>query len=1323
MLNYSVLVQIQIRISLIFINHVITLNNSSSNRMFDSNSERWSKTTGLIFSISLITLSFIFFSFLLSYIDSIFNSMGDMSSADDAYKIFNNESSKYTKEYLKTVQIGQYFDNGIRPDDDRYWMVDPIRNSQFMFNLYKFYWRGMRDLSINILEFTWGNRQYWDIADLIDNEYVEIIWCNFNKMDNFYSDMFYSNFNGIYKNTKLLIDELINFDTFWLDFSGVTVYWTTEIQFKHWAPAMFIASGNFQYQDYWWCHIAVYYYWLWFFFIFLIVFFFITFMWEVEYNMMKNNPQRETRGVSRSKCGDLITSVVPISWATAIIIHESTDAIDHTDGFGTLDFVVGVRAFQWGWEYYYPNTLKINYELSNDRYIQLGKSYLDISNNYEYSVNKNLKNLIINKKKNFNILPIFLITNNDLNKEFFNINKFNNFGYSKLCLFNAYKFSLKNKAINYNNILTSNSNLTNFNSKKFLSKYVSNESLNQTQTSIITNKELKLFKKNYNTYDIDLYLKKNRYELLNKQLNNLYVLNFNNFINLPKINLWNFKNIQDFLFLNFNIKINAVDYNINNNYMYSNWNINFKPINGFYSQMSSFFLFNDFYNFKNINLSLISDKLLNYRRKLTFFEFYKKKLNFNLYNFNFFFNNLYADIDSKRLSNNELMEDLYWNFYIDDSNLFNSDVSCDDSFNKNEFNFVIWGRYEWDLGNLYKHNLTSKLWYLLSDSQNKNFINNLYINYNNNYKNIFIFNKILSTYDVSFINYKNLNTLLYGKNLNFINYDNVFFNILDVSNVFIKNLKFYNNMSTIYSNNNFLFKYSNLSQKYNTNLVLHEPIKNINVINGSIWKVFKFSIYDNRWHFNKVSNSFINNKIPFFNKTSFNNYTIVNKNVNFFYKSLNFNKVFIKYNNIYKTKLFNNINLVTFELPFDLSSECDLFKYNWIDWYNFYSRKEIKYQDVKEYNLNGSKLFYNKYDYNFKSLNDLNILENYFNRLLSNRKNYTDINNRTPILLLKNSNFSEFINLQNSLKEIYFNDYVEEFVYNKTFVAQQNILLNYWSSFDKSLILSNYSNNFINSISDSFSPNKNYLSTLGMYNNYYNIVSHLNSILLKRSNLYKQIFNYNSLNYSKFSSYNNTLINDILLDWKSSLFNNSNSNILLEVNHSLLHFDYYFYAWNPIFFCVPERYIDADEFFNKLDRCLDFKVNKKTQYNQMKKSISNMLRIQNDKSVCMPTDTRIQILTWSKDIIHSWAIPSAGIKIDCIPGYSSHKVFNLTLSGIYYGQCMEICGRFHHWMPIVVYFLRRDLFLFWCTTFLNNKKTDSNNINKKLLNKNNNLFY
>ena len=110
----------------------------------------------------------------------------------------------------------------------------------------------------------------------------------------------------------------------------------------------------------------------------------------------------------------------------------------------------------------------------------------------------------------------------------------------------------------------------------------------------------------------------------------------------------------------------------------------------------------------------------------------------------------------------------------------------------------------------------------------------------------------------------------------------------------------------------------------------------------------------------------------------------------------------------------------------------------------------------------------------------------------------------------------------------------------------------------------------------------------------------------------------------------------------------------------------------------------------------------------MRKSISNMIRIQADKAVAMPVDTRIQLLTVSKDIIHSWAIPSAGIKIDCIPGYSSHKVTIFFLSGVYWGQCMEICGRFHHWMPIVVYFMKRDLFILWCVHFI----FENNQLNK-----------
>jgi len=61
---------------------------------------------------------------------------------------------------------------------------------------------------------------------------------------------------------------------------------------------------------------------------------------------MRTQPRRETRGVSRSKCGDLITASVPVTWATSIIVTETTDGLDYYDGFGTSEIVVGIRAYQ-----------------------------------------------------------------------------------------------------------------------------------------------------------------------------------------------------------------------------------------------------------------------------------------------------------------------------------------------------------------------------------------------------------------------------------------------------------------------------------------------------------------------------------------------------------------------------------------------------------------------------------------------------------------------------------------------------------------------------------------------------------------------------------------------------------------------------------------------------------------------------------------------------------------------------------------------------------------------------------------------------------------
>jgi len=73
----------------------------------------------------------------------------------------------------------------------------------------------------------------------------------------------------------------------------------------------------------------------------------------------------------------------------------------------------------------------------------------------------------------------------------------------------------------------------------------------------------------------------------------------------------------------------------------------------------------------------------------------------------------------------------------------------------------------------------------------------------------------------------------------------------------------------------------------------------------------------------------------------------------------------------------------------------------------------------------------------------------------------------------------------------------------------------------------------------------------------------------------------------------------------------------------------------------------------------------KNQYRPMRKGVMNMIRLHATGAVAMPTEVRMHILASSRDVIHSWSIPSAGIKIDCVPGYSSHRVTIFLVSGIF----------------------------------------------------------
>ena len=84
-----------------------------------------------------------------------------------------------------------------------------------------------------------------------------------------------------------------------------------------------------------------------------------------------------------------------------------------------------------------------------------------------------------------------------------------------------------------------------------------------------------------------------------------------------------------------------------------------------------------------------------------------------------------------------------------------------------------------------------------------------------------------------------------------------------------------------------------------------------------------------------------------------------------------------------------------------------------------------------------------------------------------------------------------------------------------------------------------------------------------------------------------------------------------------------------------------------------------------------------------------------DFSPVLPFFTEIKILVSRNDVLHSWAVPRLRVKVDAIPGRISQLRFNSLLTGMFYGQCSEICGSNHRFMPIRLEFVRSRDFLQW----------------------------
>lgn len=89
-----------------------------------------------------------------------------------------------------------------------------------------------------------------------------------------------------------------------------------------------------------------------------------------------------------------------------------------------------------------------------------------------------------------------------------------------------------------------------------------------------------------------------------------------------------------------------------------------------------------------------------------------------------------------------------------------------------------------------------------------------------------------------------------------------------------------------------------------------------------------------------------------------------------------------------------------------------------------------------------------------------------------------------------------------------------------------------------------------------------------------------------------------------------------------------------------------------------------------------------------------------DNRAVLPIEITIRVLVTSEDVLHSWAVPSLGLKTDAIPGRLNQTTLLATRPGLYYGQCSEICGSNHSFIPIVLELVPLKAFEKWSSSII-----------------------
>jgi len=98
-------------------------------------------------------------------------------------------------------------------------------------------------------------------------------------------------------------------------------------------------------------------------------------------------------------------------------------------------------------------------------------------------------------------------------------------------------------------------------------------------------------------------------------------------------------------------------------------------------------------------------------------------------------------------------------------------------------------------------------------------------------------------------------------------------------------------------------------------------------------------------------------------------------------------------------------------------------------------------------------------------------------------------------------------------------------------------------------------------------------------------------------------------------------------------------------------------------------------------------------------SINNARLLDVDNRTTIPINTQIRTLVTAADVLHSWTVPALGVKADAVPGRLNQVNFLVYRPGLFFGQCSEICGANHSFMPICIESINPKSFINWIKTF------------------------